>query len=1266
MEDTSLTCFGDYILGPRGFRLNHFAVDGEEPLRVLSTRSNALKALLSAALLFLSALVPATISQEAEAATPTTSGIELGAASSFVVLAGTGITHLGTFDGLDYRSVARGSNGADFGSSPNAGFTGSETVSTIGTKYVGVNASGAEAQTVMTNAKTSLESAYAEAFGRTSDAVLPTKEIGGQTLTSGVYNRGDMQISGTLTLDAAMEPDAVFVFKSASTLVTMQNSKIILINGAQACNVFWQVGSSATLGGDSDFSGSILAHTSITAENGADIDGQLLAKYGAVTLINNTFVNDSCVVSSVSSSPEDVPVTRGQAKTTVSWSAPSATGGSSITGYTARAYEVETGGTAVASCSTTNLTCEITGLSNGTTYYVGVTAANGMGESVESSPRVSVVPAAAPGAPTISSVTVGNQSLSAAFSAGSADGNSPISGYQYSLDDGSNWLDSPATSSPLLITGLTNGTSYDLKIRAQSDIGVGEPSDTFSKTPIAKPEDVDPSTISYVASGSSAQVRWTAPNTNGAELISTVATAFSSESGGTSIGTCTAITTATTCEISGLNNGTTYYVTLVARNSAGNSDPSDPRVVLQPGSASTTTMTMSTSSAQAGSSVSLSAAVTDGATGTVNFTTDSVSISGCDAVAISSNQAVCTTTALAAKTHAIQANYSGDVNYGSSATISQSLVILSFFTITYNANGGSGGIASATFTTGGTELVLPTLTKTSHSLDGWYSSSSLATKIGNAGDDYTPSSTRTLYAKWVEASAYATGDNTKIGSITTQDDVGNSTYFANAGTQIQVTYPPDALPDETVLDIYLLTDSDRANSLVPGDKSFVLNLAVDWLAADGTVPNTVERMPITVMVTNSAIKKGSRVYSLLGETVKDLGVALEDGSATVLITEVSEIVVVLTNPDAPTGVSATTTTNSATITFTAPAGNGGASVTTYVATASTGESCSSSGTSCTITGLSSSTGYTFTVRAINSIGTSIASLASASVSTAESASSSSSSSSGSGSGGGGGGGGGGAPVSDQEEKELDDLDPDKKLDEAIDREFKPIPPSKPVKETGVIATEDGNGAQLVVARDETDEKMIIKGTGWELNIGAAKKDGTPKPLASDYGISAMDGEKVVLGGSGMAPNTWVDLYVFSDPVFVGTVETDAQGAFDADFDIPSGLSIGAHTLVLGTKNQAGEEVTVTMGLLVLASVVPSEKANAGSFLGYVAVYALGHKGSTISWKIAGEWFKTKVTSRYQVFQRKTLDVGVDIKVDIYITAAGGDPVKKLSKLVRTR
>jgi len=87
---------------------------------------------------------------------------------------------------------------------------------------------------------------------------------------------------------------------------------------------------------------------------------------------------------------------------------------------------------------------------------------------------------------------------------------------------------------------------------------------------------------------------------------------------------------------------------------------------------------------------------------------------------------------------------------------------------------------------------------------------------------------------------------------------------------------------------------------------------------------------------------------------------------------------------------------------------------------------------------------------------------------------------------------------------------------------------------------------------------------------------------------------------------------------------------------------------------------------VVAPVVADTKVNAGSFLGYVAVYALGHKGSEISWKIAGKWFKTTVTSDYQVFQRKTVDVGVDVNVDIYITAPGASAVKLLTKVVATR
>jgi hypothetical protein len=114
-----------------------------------------------------------------------------------------------------------------------------------------------------------------------------------------------------------------------------------------------------------------------------------------------------------------------------------------------------------------------------------------------------------------------------------------------------------------------------------------------------------------------------------------------------------------------------------------------------------------------------------------------------------------------------------------------------------------------------------------------------------------------------------------------------------------------------------------------------------------------------------------------------------------------------------------------------------------------------------------------------------------------------------------------------------------------------------------------------------------------------------------------------------------------------------DGAIAATYK-PAGLTVS-------TKN-----VSVVYAVAVGKAVASATKVNAGSFNGYVAVYALGHKGSEISWKIAGKWFKTTVTSDYQVFIRKTVDVGADVNVDIYITAPGGTAVKMLTKVVTTR
>jgi hypothetical protein len=127
-----------------------------------------------------------------------------------------------------------------------------------------------------------------------SASPLPGVDLGGRTIGPGVYQGGTFEMAGTLTLDAGGDPNAIFVFKAASTLVTASASRVVLVNGAQACNVFWQVGSSATFGTTTHFAGTVIANISITATTGVAIDGRLIARNGAVTLDSATITVPAC------------------------------------------------------------------------------------------------------------------------------------------------------------------------------------------------------------------------------------------------------------------------------------------------------------------------------------------------------------------------------------------------------------------------------------------------------------------------------------------------------------------------------------------------------------------------------------------------------------------------------------------------------------------------------------------------------------------------------------------------------------------------------------------------------------------------------------------------------------------------------------------------------------------------------------------------------------------------------------------------------------
>ena len=222
-------------------------------------------------------------------ATANPATVNLGTADGFAVLAGSGITITGptTITG-------------DIGTYPTPAITGLGTLTLTGTNHAD--------DAVTQLAKTDLVTAYNDAAGRAYDvSYVGGFDLVGLTLFSGVYNdASSLFLSGTLTLDAQGDPDAVWIFQAGSTLITASSSVVSLINGAMACNVFWKVGSSATLGTNSDFTGTILALTDITLTTGATVDGRVLARNGAVTMDTNTISLPDC---SNDSTPAHVPDT---------------------------------------------------------------------------------------------------------------------------------------------------------------------------------------------------------------------------------------------------------------------------------------------------------------------------------------------------------------------------------------------------------------------------------------------------------------------------------------------------------------------------------------------------------------------------------------------------------------------------------------------------------------------------------------------------------------------------------------------------------------------------------------------------------------------------------------------------------------------------------------------------------------------------------------------------------------------------------------------
>ncbi|MFD7939737.1 ice-binding family protein [Streptomyces sp. NPDC059755] len=241
--------------------------------------ASALAATVSAAMVFLTPTAASAI------ALP----VPLGTTATYSVLAGQGVTNTG-------NSVLA----HDLGTHPNPAITGFPPGQVGGAIH--------PADAAALQAKADLLVAYNNAAGQAVDFALPAGIGGGPALLPGVYHAtAGVGITGDLVLDGQGSSDAVWVFQIPESLTTATSSRILLTNGASACNVFWQIGEDASLGVTTAFVGTLMAENSITVNQGTNVEGRLLAEVGSVTLNNNRIFLGGCAASTAGGTTSGTP-----------------------------------------------------------------------------------------------------------------------------------------------------------------------------------------------------------------------------------------------------------------------------------------------------------------------------------------------------------------------------------------------------------------------------------------------------------------------------------------------------------------------------------------------------------------------------------------------------------------------------------------------------------------------------------------------------------------------------------------------------------------------------------------------------------------------------------------------------------------------------------------------------------------------------------------------------------------------------------------------
>lgn len=646
--------------------------------------------------------------------------------------------------------------------------------------------------------------------------------------------------------------------------------------------------------------------------------------------------------------PGTPTVSAGDGNATITVVAPSS--GGAPTSYTVTSSP----GGATCTVISPATSCTITGLTNGTSYSFSTVANNATGSSSGSASSASVSPAGKPGVPTGVTATIGNGSAAVSLTPPTNTGGPAITSYTMTASPGGATctVNAPATSCS--ISPLDNGTAYTFSATAFNGVARSDTSTASASVTPATVPGAPTITSATSSSSGSTTVNFSAPASNGGSAITGYT--ITSNPGGF---TCTAAANATSCAVSGLTDGVAYTFTAVATNAIGNSSSSGASSSVTsagaPGAPTSVTATVGNSSA----TVTVSGASANGSAIT------SYTVQAYDATGTAIAGKTCTITSPATSCAVSGLTNGSEYSFKATATNGVSTSIESSASATVTPAGVPSAPTGVSVTSGtGKVTVAWTAPATNGSPITSYTAQAYDAD-GNAVSGATctisaPSTTCDVSTNLVAGTAYTF-------RVTATNAAGTGSA-STASSSAAINAAPSAPRNVTAT-------SANGSAVVSWDApidergSAVTGYTVTAYTAGNVVAGTC---------TATAPTETCSVTGLANGVAYTFKVTATNGIGTSVQSSASSAVTPSTVPNAPTGIVASAGEASASISFTAPTNTGGSPITGYVITASDGTIASGTTSPITITGLSNNTAYTFTVKAVNANGSSVASASSAS------------------------------------------------------------------------------------------------------------------------------------------------------------------------------------------------------------------------------------------------------------------------------------------------